>query len=752
MSTSSHDAAQDLVDRALKLGDPQLAADIRAYASQREYGLVFEHDRPERMRLYGKEIVRGDVVQILPERGKPEDDYSALLWKVVSVSDKVARLNPYQSAVYDGNEERPREVAVEDLVAATEYDQPIYAGLRETGRVERGGDRPYQVVINGENYHALEMLTFAYAGKVDCIYIDPPYNTRDNDWKYNNDYVNGDDAYKHSKWLAMMERRLKLAKQLLNPSDSVLIVTVDEKEYCRLGLLLEQVFPNAHTQMVSIVINPNGVARDNEMYRLEEYAFFVYIGSAGPAMLEDPLFTSDALQQKELDACRRELGARQRELGGLELDEKVADEQGSSRSQRTKVRWERLLRGGSNSERSHSPGCFYPVYIDPVKRRIVEVGEPLTSDEHPSPDFDKDGLVTVWPLARGTGAEKVWQMTPQNLRKLVQTGFAKVGAHDATRDRWTILYLGKKQRERIESGELVITGRDENGVVQVEESAERVSLKAPKTIWNRQRHSAGEYGSRLIRKMLPGRDFTFPKSLYAVEDTLRCIVKDKPNALIVDFFAGSGTTAHAVMRLNHQDGGRRRCICITNNEVSAAEEKALTRQSLRRGDPGWESLGICRYVTEPRITAAITGDTPEGRPIEGDYKFTDEFPMAEGFEENAVYFDLTYQEPSRVALGAAFEEVAPLLWLRAGCRGRIIEHEKEGYDVADSYAVLFDYAYVSDFVEAVRGTPDVRCVFVVSDDSARVAYVGKRLPGIETVQLYESYLRSFRIAAEGSVM
>ena len=142
-----------------------------------------------------------------------------------------------------------------------EYDQPIYAGLKETGRVERGGDKPYQVVINGENYHALETLAFAYTGKVDCIYIDPPYNTGARDWKYNNDYVDGSDAYRHSKWLAFMERRLKLAKQLLNPNDSVLIVTIDEKEYLRLGLLLEQVFRGERIQMVSSVINPAGVSR-----------------------------------------------------------------------------------------------------------------------------------------------------------------------------------------------------------------------------------------------------------------------------------------------------------------------------------------------------------------------------------------------------------------------------------------------------------------------------------------------------------
>ena len=87
-----------------------------------------------------------------------------------------------------------------------------------------------EAVINGENYHVLKALTYTHRGKVDAIYIDPPYNTGAKDWKYNNDYVEADDLYRHSKWLAMMERRLVLAKELLNPADSVLVVTIDEKE------------------------------------------------------------------------------------------------------------------------------------------------------------------------------------------------------------------------------------------------------------------------------------------------------------------------------------------------------------------------------------------------------------------------------------------------------------------------------------------------------------------------------------------
>lgn len=726
MSQTAQAVVQNLVDRAVKLGDRQLAADIRAFAAQRQFGLVFEHNRPERLRLYGKPIMKGDVVQVLPERGKKEDSNSQLLWLVNTIRGGVADLKPYQSPSYDENECEPRSVAVDDVVPVAEYDQPIYAGLKETGRVERGGDKPYQVVINGENYHALETLAFAYAGKVDCIYIDPPYNTGARDWKYNNDYVDGSDAYRHSKWLAFMERRLKLAKQLLNPNDSVLIVTIDEKEYLRLGLLLEQVFPEAHIQMVSIVINPNGVARDKEMYRLEEYAFYVYVGDAGPSMLEDPLFTSDINQRKE-----------------------IADD-AISRSKRG-VRWERLMRGGSNSDRLHSPGCFYPVYIDPKKKRIVEVGDSLPIDQHPSSEFDKEGLFTAWPIARGTGAEKVWQMNPSNLRKLVVQGLAKVGAYDRKRNRYSILYLGKKQRERIERGEILIVGRDDNNIVELEESEEQQILKAPKTIWNRQAHNAGEYGSRLVRAMLPQRVFPYPKSLYAVEDALKTVTKDKRDALIVDFFSGSGTTAHAVMRLNHQDGGHRCSISITNNEVSEDETKKLIKRGLRQGDPDWEALGICRYITKPRVTAAITGKTPEGDPIKGDYKFTDEFPMADGFEENAVFFDLTYEDPDAVELGVAFEEIAPLLWLRAGARGRVIEHEEPGYAVSDSYAVLFDFAAVGAFIKALKGNPKVACAFVITDDTARFAGVKAQLPGLDVVRLYENYLQSFKIAAEDAV-
>jgi len=171
---------------------------------------------------------------------------------------------------------------VAGLVVVADFGEPVFPGLRHLGSIKRGGDNPAHVVIKGENHHVLQALQFTHAGKIDCIYIDPPYNSGARDWKYDNNYVDDADAYRHSKWLAFMERRLLLAKQLLNPKGSVLIVTIDEKEYLRLGLLLEQIFPGCEVQMVSTLINPASVARAGAFGRSDEYIFFVSIGAGGP--------------------------------------------------------------------------------------------------------------------------------------------------------------------------------------------------------------------------------------------------------------------------------------------------------------------------------------------------------------------------------------------------------------------------------------------------------------------------------------
>lgn len=696
--------AQDLVKRVSALS-PELGRDLASYLGTRRLGLVYEESKPEYVRLWNKPVVEGDLVNVLPPRGEAEDltddaDKHDDIWRVAKIDDGTAHL-------MSAEREEMLDAKVDDLVPVARFDQDIYCGLRETGRVERGGEKPYQVVINGENFHAIESLLFAYRGKVDCIYIDPPYNTGAKDWKYNNNYVGADDRYRHSKWLTFMEDRLRVAKALLNPEDSVLICTIDEKEYLRLGLLLEEIFPNATQQMVSTVINRAGVARQGQFARSDEFIFFVMIGSGRP-------------QPQELGDDW---------LGGV----------GST--VKHDLHWNLLMRTGTNSLRTDRPNLFFPIYVRKDGKAILEVGDPipLGVDRHSVPD--RDDAVTIWPI-RTNGNEGNWHISSSAVRKAYSKGYIRLGRF--TERGMAISYLPAGEQRKVDDGIFPLIGHRDDGSVIVDSDSYHATY-LPTTVWNITSHDATRNGSNLIKSLLGGRKFSFPKSLYAVEDSLRFFVADKPDALIVDFFAGSGTTAHAVMRLNHQDGGHRRCICITNNEVSADEQKALVGRGLRQGDPDWEKLGICEYVTKPRVTAAITGLTPGGEPIKGNYKFTDEFPMADGFEENAVFYDLTYLEPSVVSADLAFDEIASLLWLRAGSVGPVITH-RDDYAVADAYGVLFDTAFTAPFMRECHKR-NVDHIFVVTDVDTEWRRMCDEFPGRDVVQLYKQYLRSFEIGA-----
>jgi adenine-specific DNA-methyltransferase len=238
--------------------------------------------------------------------------------------------------------------------------------------------------------------------------------------------------------------------------------------------------------------------------------------------------------------------------------------------------------------------------------------------------------------------------------------------------------------------------------------------------------------------------------LYAVEDAIRFFLKNKPNAVVLDFFGGSGTTTHAVARLNREDGGCRQSILVTNNEVSAAEAEELKGKGLRPGDAKWEALGIFEHVTRPRVTAAITGRTPEGEPVKGEYTFGDKFPMAEGFEENVEFFELTYLDAEAIELDIAFIGIAPLLWLRAGARGPIIQESldpsgrRKPHEWTIGYGVLFNPDRWRGFV--AKRPESASAAFIVTDSQTTFAGIAMELPGaLDLVRLYENYLTTFAI-------
>jgi len=695
-----------------RVADKGLRSELRAAAADlrklTDFGLVFESHIPETVRLPHHPIRRGVKVTY-------RDVTDGSIFDVARVNGTKVTMHRVRTA--DGaalSAQQPAELDDEtaelgSLVVIAEFGDPIYPGLRHLGSVSRGGDKAAHVVINGENHHALEALQFTHAGKVDCIYIDPPYNSGARDWKYNNDYVDRDDAYRHSKWLAFMERRLALAKQLLRPEDSVLIVTIDQKEYLRLGLLLGQMFPGAPSQMVSSNINPAGTGRQNEFSRTNEYIFFLQIGEA---VIQPMLATTDT---------------------------------------EVSVVWETFRRRDLDSRRGTSkggPSQFYPVYVNRTSGLIVGTGEPLPHDRERSTAPGRQGCSAVFPV-REDGTEMNWALTRDSFERRLANGYARVGRHQPdSPQEYVLSYLRTGPISDIESGRAVVTGRNADGSVIAGYPAGK--RRMPLTQWDFALHDAQRYGTNLLQALMPGRRFPYPKSLYAVEDVLRIAVGHKADAVVLDFFGGSGTTAHAVARLNHQDDGRRQSITVTNNEVAEAEAKALRSQGLRPGDPNWEALGIFEHITRPRVTAAITGQTPADSPVTGNYRFTDEFPMAEGFEENLEFFELTYLDASRVEVNLAFAGIAPLLWLRASGRGPIIEGcvngngRRKPYSWTDRYGVLFNCDRWRGFVSKLPATATT--VFIVTDSTTEFAHIAGELPGyLDVVRLYERYLTTFAI-------
>jgi len=402
---------------------------------------------------------------------------------------------------------------------------------------------------------------------VDCIYIDPPYNTGARDWKYNNDYVDSNDNWRHSKWLAFMEKRLKLAQRLLKP-DGVLIVTIDEHEVNNLALLLRQTLVSARDiQMVTIVTNTAGSLSPGKFSRAEEYAFFCFYGSSGPEPMRTDLL-SDAKTTSQF--------------------------------------WFPLFRSrGLNDRPSRRANLVYPIAIDSKTLQVVGTGKSLAErvkageligdlDEWlPKTNERINGNPVVWPIL-DTGELSTWQVKSNTLMTLQSEGFIKVKkASNPDNPRpYSIQYVKTGNREKVKAGEIEVIGREPSGALILEES-ERTSV--PKSTWKVARHDARQYGTTMLRDILGASNFTYPKSPYATADALRTVLKSRKNGLILDFFAGSGTTLQATELLNQEDQGNRRCILVTNNEIPIDVALSLLQKGLQPGDEDWEAQGDEMY-------------------------------------------------------------------------------------------------------------------------------------------------------------
>ena len=483
------DLIQQIDDPALK---ERILQETNKLLKQKKFGLVFEEHLPECTPLYDVPIRVGSKVAL--KTGYVRDIYT-----VMNIDGDEVQCDRRET-------HEQKTFKLDELVVVAEFGEPIYPTLKPLDSVENAPDSGlWHTLIEADNYHALQLLEYLYAEKVDCIYIDPPYNTGAKDWKYNNDYVDGSDAYRHSKWLSMMEKRLKIAKKLLNPKDSVLIVTIDEKEYLHLGCLLEELFPEARIQMVTSIINRKGVSHKGnrsdtskkeitQFSRVAEYLYFVMFGEASIRKAEHNMLDSQ---------------------GNVEEPSGVDQ----------KVRWLSMLRRGAASHRLDKPKHFYPIFVEHDSAKIINVGEPLELTTHRGTVLANEGIDIVWPM-RTDGSEGRWQLKRETFIAALEEGTAKLGTYNKKQKRWAINYLNQGTKDEIANGAITIEGKNDKGALILKRVSEK--LVEPKSVWNQTSHNASEYGTTLLNTIIGSERFSYPKSLYAVKDTIDMCVHDKP--------------------------------------------------------------------------------------------------------------------------------------------------------------------------------------------------------------------------------
>ena len=666
---SSISAIHDLI---AQVSDPRLrqrlAAEWANAAKQKKFGLVFEDHLPELLPLHGAKPRKGDLV--CRKNGPLKD-----VWQVRSLYAGMATCTKPSNQAKPSEPTRaaaePELMPVDDLLVVREFGQPIFPALVPVDAVGNGPtDAPWHTLIEADNYHALQLLDYLYAGQVDCIYIDPPYNTGARDWKYNNDYVDSNDSWRHSKWLAFMEKRLKLAKRLLKPDTGVLIVTIDEKEYLHLGMLLKQLFPFANIQMISSTINPKGTGRANEFLRVNEYIYFIWNQGT--------------------------------QIGSFEVEEQKGK----------KLAWETMRRRNLASIRGRKgkgacgPNQFYPIYVNLESGNIESIGEPL-DENYPIEKAKKiRGCVTVFPI-RPDGTEMNWSLSAEACIARHKSGYVRAGTYcPDDPQKYIIQFLPAGLIQAIETGLATEVSKEVNG--SVEAVFNEAKNRTPSTQWNYKSHNAEHYGTNVLKEIVEGVQFPFPKSLYAIGDALKTFLSTKKEALIVDFFAGSGTTLNAVNLLNASDGGQRRCILVTNNEVSAEESANLSAQGLHPGDDEWEAQGICRSVTWPRSKYTILGQRDDGTVLTGEYltgKTTER-------EKPRNFTHIGFVHPSTLNTHPKKKQVVALI---DGLPQTLV-HADSAFIVSEDHkaTVLFDPAAAEDWLEALDGQTHITDFYIVT--------------------------------------
>lgn len=645
--------------------DPKLRSQLTERFAElergRSFGLTFEEHADEAVRIPGARVTRKTTVQPVSEPGPR-------VYSVRRITDGIATIVRAS--------EDPREVPVADLVVARKLGDPVYMGLTPTGEIRRGGDKPAHMIIEGENYHALQTLLYTHEAKVDVIYIDPPYNTGAGDWIYNDRYVGDTDAYRHSKWLSFMDKRLRLAKRLLTPT-GVIIVAIDDNEHHRLRVLMDDVFGEKNF-IGNIVWQGRGSYIAGHHAGGVDYMLVYGRHAAAVPKFKDPKPYAPemvALVRQAIEAGKSPGEAqvelrtfiRTHDVGGVKSYNRV-DSSG------------RIFSTADLSNSLYRPNLIYPVT------------DPSTG-------------VTYDPPANG------WAVSEQRMLDDIAAGSVAFG----------------------------------EGGVRRKMFLEDFMSEMPLPTFKSER----KRGSDHLKNVLVAKDFPFPKDVDVVARWVNMVAPK--NAVVLDFFGGTGTTAEAVMRLNAQDGGTRQAVIVTSNEVSKKTATELSKAGASPGDDVWEMEGVYQKVTRPRLETVVTGTRRDGsrltEPVFDDKgkKVASGIPGATGYDENIIFAKLSYLDRTDVELGRQFQEIAPLLYMQSGAIGDIIAEKPATFTLTSQYTVLADTDHRREFADAVNEA-GVAHAYIVTDDAAQFQGVAAMLnPSITVHHLAEDYLVNFAI-------
>lgn len=460
----------------------------------------------------------------------PQDANTGALLSYLAELEKDVNGKKY-GLVFEEHREHIDEVLEENTPVLNE-DKELF--------IDNGGTMNF--LIEGDNLAALQLLEKTHRGKIDLIYIDPPYNTGNKDFIYDDSFVENTDSFIHSKWLSFISERLRIARNLLSETGSI-VISIGYQEVHNLMLLCQELFGNR--QIMSITVQTSG-GKPNGCFNVT-HEYIIFITPIG--FVANP-------------------------------DEDSMNEYGTPYHGMNLASFNQVQR----------PNQAYPIFVDEngvlagigksLQERIND-GSYMGAPEDFSFDYTEapDGTVAIWPVT-SRGEPCVWRLIPRRLKTDWDKGYIKIVPQFKKNNpnKYAVQFLSAGIIKKIENSELKTYKVSDNPMIPtIDVEGYKTSGLGITTIWTSKQFYTAK-GTSEIKELFGDKRFSYPKPLDLITSVIKRLVKK--DSTILDFFAGSGTTGQSVMKINAEDGESRHFILCTNNENNICRD--VTYERLKR--------------------------------------------------------------------------------------------------------------------------------------------------------------------------